>query len=194
MAASAQAASLLVNGSFESPGCAGNCILGGGSTAITGWTTVLTGVEYFVPSLYGIGGAPDGVMVVDLANYVYSAGGIEQSFATVAGQHYTVSFFAGNVKTFGRTGDGDVRVEAGDLDVVVPTAVATDGHYAWKSITLDFQALAATTTLRFTNTQDAYTHFAFIDGVAATPVPEPGAWALMAGGLIGVAGVARRRT
>lgn len=45
-------ANLFVNGSFETPGCASNCILDTPAEAsfISGWTTALSGVEYFTPS------------------------------------------------------------------------------------------------------------------------------------------------
>jgi hypothetical protein len=67
-------------------------------------------------------------------------------------------------------------------------------HTAWTPVSLSFQATGATTTLRFTNTQNPNLHFAYVDGVSAVAaVPEPESWALMLGGLGLVGAIARRR-
>jgi hypothetical protein len=185
-------ANLFENGSFESPGGAGNFILPGGSTFVTGWTTVLNGVEYFNAS--GFGGATDGVMIVDLASYVYSAGGIEQTVDTAVGTTYEVGFSAGNYLGFGRTGTGVVKVTIDGVTQAFDTAVATSSTTTWKQISFEFVATQARTTVRFWNDQNANQYFAFIDGVGITPaVPEPQTWALLAGGLALVGWAGRRR-
>jgi hypothetical protein len=185
-------AELLTNGGFESPGC-GYCQLGTGSDAITGWTTFLSGVEY-----YASAGAAEGSHLVDLANYVYGNGGIRQTFDTVAGAAYTLSFQAGNTVQSGRTGDGKVRVQlaggAGDFfDTTFDTAVASSSAYAWKSIEVNFVATDSSTTLSFSNMQNSFTHFAFIDGASVTAVPEPASVSMMLAGLLSVGAAARRR-
>ena len=182
----------IVNGSFEVPFTTGNSILPGGSTFVTGWTTVFTGVEHF--NATGYGGAFDGQMIVDLANYVYSTGGIEQSFATTIGTEYTATFALGNYLGFGRDGTGIVNVSAAGSTATFSTAVATTGSTTWSTASFTFTANDTTTTLRFWNEQNANQHFAFVDGVGVTAaVPEPGTWAMLASGLA-LLGVARHRS
>lgn len=197
LASASQAnANLFVNGSFETPGCASNCILDTPAEAslISGWTTALSGVEYFTPSTYGVGAAADGSMVVDLANYTYSNGAIEQTIATTLGQTYDLSFFAGNSTYGNRTGDGYVKVTINGVTHQFDTAMATTSQIVWKKVDLSFQAIAASTTVRFWNDQDSYKHFAFIDNVSAVvAVPEPETYALMLVGLGLVGFMARRR-
>ncbi len=184
----------IVNGGFEIPLTSGNSILPGGSTFVTGWTTVFTGVEHF--NATGYGGAFDGQMIVDLANYVYSKGGIEQSFATTVGAEYTATFALGNYLGFGRDGTGLVNVSAAGSTAAFATAVATAAQTTWRTESFTFTATDTTTTLRFWNEQNANLHFAFVDGVGVTAaVPEPGTWAMLASGLVllGVAGHRSRR-
>jgi hypothetical protein len=192
----ASASNLLVNGGFENPTLGYQLVPGGNSTAIAGWTAVLSGVEHYNSPAYGLGPAADGVMVVDLANYTYSAGGIEQAVPTVAGQSYDVSFFAGNTRSSGRTGTGIVKVTIdGATTLDFNTPVATSGLTVWEQRSFSFVAGDSSTTLRFWNNQNANAYFALIDGVGAqaAPVPEPQTWALMLAGLLATARVARRR-
>ena len=188
----AQSANLLVNPGFEQPAGTGYLSLPGSSATITGWTTVLNGVEWFNATAWG--GAADGVMVVDLANYTYTGGGIEQSFATEVGKTYDLAFSLGTLQDYGRDGTAHVDVSVAGVtqgyDVVNHT-----GKLAWEAIELSFTAIAAQTTLRFTNTQSPYAHFANIDAVSvlAAPVPEPETYAMMLAGL-GLVGFAARRS
>lgn len=191
--AGAAQAQLVVNGSFELPGgCEGGCVLPGGSTAIAGWTTVLSGVEYINPLVLGVGPVPDGLMAVDLANFTFpEGGGIEQTLATVTGQTYTLNFSLGNARFDGRDGTGTVRVQVAGLDLMFDTPVAPTIAGVWASASVDFVAQAESTTLRFLNEQNPLLHYAVIDQVSV--VPEPAAWALTLAGWVGVVGWAGRR-
>ena len=187
----ARADNLLVNPGFELPAGYSYAALPGNSTVITGWKTVLSGVEWFNAVAYG--GAADGVMIVDLANYTYlNGGGIEQTFATEAGRTYDLAFSLGTMAGFGRDGTAHIDVTvAGSTtgyDLVNYTA-----HTAWTPVSLSFQATGTSTTLRFTNTQNPNLHFAYVDAVSAvTAVPEPEACVLMLAGL-GLIGLRLRR-
>lgn len=189
------AANLFANAGFESPGNYTYQLYSGGSTAITGWTTVLSGVEHYNSTAYGLGAAADGLMVVDLANYVFASGGIEQAVATQAGQRYDVSFFAGNTASSGRDGTGIVKVTLdGSTTLQFNTAVATSAAYAWAERSFSFVATGSSTTIRFWNDQNPFAHFALIDGVSAAPaVPEPTTASLLALGLLGCGLRMRRR-
>jgi hypothetical protein len=187
----AQAGNLLVNGSFELPTVNAYTELASNSNAITGWKTVLSGVEWFNATPYG--GAADGQMVVDLANYIYTGGGIEQTFATVAGKTYDLTFSLSTMQWSGR--DGTARIDvtvAGNTtgyDVTNHT-----GGLIWTNETLSFVATGANTTLSFTNNQNPDYHFAIVDGVSAVaaPVPEPETYGMLLAGL-GLMGFIVRR-
>ncbi len=193
-------ANLIVNGSFESGLSGGYAELSGGSTAITGWTTTQSGVEWFQPAVYGpgLGGAADGLAAIDLANYVYVGGGIEQTFATTAGQTYNLSFAGGNVVYAGRDGTGLIDVLL-DGSMVQSFATGTSSTYmTWQNFGLSFTATGATTTLEFQNNQDPFLHFAALDMVdvesATSSVPEPGTLALLGIGILGMGFGQRRRS
>ncbi len=195
------AAPVFVNGSFEAPGVFYQAPGGGNATAITGWTTALSGVEHYNSSAYGLGPAADGLMAVDLA-YVASmnGGAIEQALQTVAGETYTVDFFAGNTINAGRTGTGIVKISIDGLhllDIATPdvTTVAT----VWAQRSFSFTATDDSTTVRFWNNQNPLQYYALIDGVsiaaagAGGRVPEPGTFALAVLALAGGATARRRR-
>jgi hypothetical protein len=137
----------LVNGSFEpeNPSFVYQ-LLPAGSTAIPGWTTTDTGVEWAQPLANGDSPAPAGLYVVDLANFTYSAGGVQQTVATQPGAVYVLEFRLGTNQRSGRDGTGEVVVAA------------------------------ASTTLSLRCLQNANLHFAFIDAATlssvATAVPD----------------------
>ncbi|VVM60312.1 DUF642 domain-containing protein [Pseudomonas fluorescens] len=168
-AGSATAANLLVNGSFEQPGCSDSCILDTTAKAnfITGWTTFLSGAEYFNmrASIPG-SAAAEGAVIVDLANNVYgNGGGIQQNFATVAGAKYRLTFSMGNSMYANRSGDGVVQVKVSGQTALFNTPTVKGGVVEWSTVTYDFTATTSQTTLAFSNEQNPYVNFAFIDNV-----------------------------
>ncbi len=169
----------LVNGSFEDPQMTGPYyLLPGNSTDIPGWTTTDSGVEWFQTVAYGLGGAPDGVFVVDLANYTYSAGGIMQTFATDPGTQYHINFFLGTSESSGRDGTCEIVVEADGQSETFAMVNHTPA-LVWEDKTFVFTADDTSTELSFRCLQDAGYHFAFIDavGTAGTVATTDKTWA-----------------
>ncbi len=164
----------VVNGSFEpATGVIGYALLPGGSTAIPGWTTTDNGVEWFLPSPV----SPSGGDVVDLACYVYSAGGIQQTIPTVSGQTYAIDFWLGTQASSGRDGTCEIVVDAAGTTQTF-SATNPTGAAVWFPRTFTFVATGPSATLRFRCLQNANLHFAFIDGVRmnAVTAAESGTW------------------
>lgn len=177
---------LIVNGSFEESGLNPGSAwipMGGGNTAITGWTTVGAGIDYMGTIL----AASDGTRSVDLNN-VSAGGGIEQSFATVAGWIYTVEFdlsanmYGGPTPKVMRVGAAG-QSELFEFDYVA--AGSTAANPAWERITWTFIGDGSSATLRFEGISDGV-YGADIDNVVVTGVvPAPGPAALLClGGLV----------
>lgn len=191
-------ANLLVNGSFETP-AGGYLYVPGGSTYLTGWLTQLNGVEIVTATDIGVGydypsTIQDGTQMIDLAPYVYTGGGISQTFATTPGTSYNVNFFGSSVSSFGKNGTGSILVTVGSsvqlFDLNTPSS-----DFDWKPLGLSFVASGTTATLTFVSLSNPYTQFAAIDNVSVTAVPEPlGVSALAGLGLVGLAGARRLRS
>jgi choice-of-anchor C domain-containing protein len=194
-------ADLLVNGSFENSTF--NSVshfvdLPGGNTDITGWTATLLHIDYVDSSEWQ---AADGRRSLDLEGSACAvgtpdcAGGIEQSFATVAGQQYEVTFdMAGNpvsspiIKTMLVSAAGQQK------DFTFDITGHTEAVMGWTPETWTFTASAATTTLEFA-TADGNQTTGFgpaldnvaVNAIGTQAVPEPGSWLLLGGALVGLA-------
>lgn len=158
----------IVNGSFEPAIPFGDYIaLPGGSTAIPGWTTTGTGVEWFQPVPFGWGTARDELYCVDLANLSFKDGGIEQEFLTTPSEVYVITFSLGTFEGNGRDGVAEIVVSA---DATMQTFAAANhtGQIVWDDLTFTFTADDGSATLNFSCFQDGDFHFAFIDLVEAT--------------------------
>lgn len=210
MAGAANAASIVVNGSLTGPTFnmgtpEGWTILEGTPDTLDGGNNVgVTGATDFgvAPSA-----SPDGGTWVGLGingSYVERFG--QTLYGLSIGQTYTVSWFAGN---FGlnRPGTGDATpvqyLGSNAIDVMLDGVSIGHGSTLslspnWLSESLTFTATSASQQLSF-RLNDTTKAYLSIDGIAVvaggtTPVvPEPGTWALMGVGLIGLA-LAKRRT
>jgi choice-of-anchor C domain-containing protein len=186
------------NGSFESvsvvggePVCAGGasvCIqYDAGAMGIAGWQIEAGSVDV-VGTLWA---AADGLRSVDLSGA--GAGTLSQSFDTMVGTTYQVSFQIGG-NFFGGNAIKTATASAGG--VVLPlsfdNSASTGANMGWQTKSFSFTAQSATTTLRFVSESNSSAGMA-LDDVRVTVVPEPQTWALWAAGLALLLAVRRRR-
>ncbi|MBL9148159.1 MAG: choice-of-anchor C family protein [Phycisphaerae bacterium] len=172
VSSAALAQNLLINGSFETwPGRVPSYVsLPGGSTAMAGWITTGNTVDL-------VGGGwqqADGSLSLDLDGSP-GPGGVQQTFATIPGQWYTVEFFmAGNPQC------GDpvkaLSVEAAGFSNTF--TFNTAGHsfvsMGWELRSWCFRAHETSTTLTITSlTASATNCGAAIDGVVVEASSPP---------------------
>jgi hypothetical protein len=207
----AHAATLLTNGSFETPVVpVGNFLsFPVGSTAITGWTVVGPAGTSVSPvsttfSQNGVAfPAQDGVQWIDLTGFnINSTEGLSQTVGTIVGDRYQLSFFVGNTTgggIFGTTSTVNVLINGvqtfSDTNSTVSPTIQN-----WQQFTHTFVATGASTTLALLNgdpisdNDNGLDNVVLLDlGPAVGVVPEPDAYALLLGGLGLLGFVARRR-
>jgi hypothetical protein len=170
-------ANLLTNPGFESP--PGNYVyVPGGSSYLPGWTTQQNGVEIFTKTDIGVGfpypsTIAQGNQAVDLAPYIYNNGGISQSFPTVAGTQYNVSFKAATEQSWGKVGTGNVLSAIGTKAEVFPLA-NSGSDPVWQQKHFSFTATSTSSTLWLASADDPFQHYAFVDGVSVQASPVGG--------------------
>jgi len=189
------------NGSFESPGLSSNIatVPDGGAHAsdfITGWVVTGGNVDYIRDDYWS--NPADGHYSLDLNGI--APGSIQQTFDTVAGRTYRVSFaLAGNP---GGTQLKTVEVQATGSSSAVYTfdSNGTSGsNMGWTTQTYVFTATGSQTTLSFTSTTTASANAGpaldnvTVTDVTPTSVPTLSQWALFGlAGLLGLAALRRR--
>ena len=182
VAAPVEAASIIVNGSFEdgTNGPGGSWVtLQAGNASLTGWTITAGSIDW----IGGLWQPHSGARSVDL--HGNSAGTLAQSFATHIGQQYLVSFWmAGNPD--GSPEEKTVRVTSGDaaesFSFMLGPGISRQ-NMGWEQRSFTFTALAATSTLTFFSTSTGIFFGAALDDVAVTAVPEPGVLAMLGSAL-----------
>lgn len=188
--AGAAHASIVTNGSFESPGSFAGSFktYNAGSTAITGWT-VGSGSVDLINSYWQ---AADGSYSLDMSGG--SAGSIWQTISgLLTGKSYILSFaLAGNPDRAGvKSLTAEVSGTSGTY--TFDSTGKSRSAMGWTTETLGFTASGNSATLRFTsNTNNAYGPALDNVSVALAPVPLPAGAATM-GGAFGLLALLRRR-
>ncbi|MBX3483676.1 PEPxxWA-CTERM sorting domain-containing protein [Phenylobacterium sp.] len=198
--ASAATVELLTNGGFDDIGTAtpegwgGLTYYAGGPALLPGWTVEAGSVD-LTDTSSAWGPAGGGQYSLDINGW--SAGTIAQSFATVLGRLYTVSFnYSRNPANAPYTATATVSAGGQSLDVTAlgDGAFGGLGSMAWQSGTFTFVGTGNTETIRLAATIPGNAGV-FFDNVSVTAgVPEPSTWAIaiMGFGLMGAA-LRRRR-
>jgi choice-of-anchor C domain-containing protein len=188
VAISLHAAPILTNGSFETDSCStpGYCTV----TNLTGWSVVQGNVDLIT----GYWPAEQGNNSLDMNGT--AMGGIQQSFITLPGYLYQVTFYlAGNPDSpVDKTLQASAAGQAQDYTFV--QAGHTEADMGWTEQKFEFVAKSGTTSLQFLSTTAASYWGPALDNVSVEQlgqVPEPSAVLLVAGGLLLLLGRARRR-
>jgi choice-of-anchor C domain-containing protein len=144
------------NGDFEVGGICGNVYDVTGS-GLPGWTVITGNIDWEGPPSCGGWAPSSGTHSLDLVGQTFGVGGIAQTFDTVPGTTYQVSF--------------DLAGNYGNPPVVKPLAVTVGGvvhnfsfdttgrsaaNMGWTTQTFTFVASSATTTISFVSDVSAY--------------------------------------
>ncbi|WP_373060690.1 DUF642 domain-containing protein [Gemmatimonas sp.] len=139
----------------------------------------------------------DGVTHLELDSDVGNTS-IWQYLNTTVGVRYQVSFWAGHRSLNGQFSQLEVLVGGHNpSNSVFSTPRLTDdnpGQYEWRNYTTNFTATQSSTKIVFRGIGPNNTYGDHIDNISVvSTVPEPSTYALMAAGLLGLFGAARRR-
>ena len=180
----ALAVNLITNGSFESPDIGLPPAGFNYTNVVTGWTVIGNPTVLFNTTYRPVSDLLQAVQIERNGDQ------LQQSFATVIGQQYLLSFDLSSWWTSGPP------AQPGELGVTVGPASGsyTESTNAYTTYTLPFTATAITTTLTFTNTGPTGNSYPQIDDVSVTAVPEPGTVAMLLAGLAAVGFMAKRRS
>jgi hypothetical protein len=200
-ATQASAVELLINGGFDAPVAGvpepwgGFTLYAVGPVPLSGWT-VESGSVDLTTTASGWGPPVSAPYSLDINGW--DAGVISQSFNTVLGRSYNVSYrYSRNAANGPSPSEATVAAGGVTQNVVStndPLLFGTLGNFIFQTGGFSFvgDGNAATIRLSAVTQGNAGVYF---DNVSVTAVPEPATWALMIGGF-GLAGAtlrARRR-
>ena len=187
---SANAPNLITNGGFEDTAFSGDfetysAVSGG----LTGWT-IETGSVDLINTYWNPAG---GAYSLDLSGN--EDGVISQSFATVVGQRYLVSFaMAGNPDDTNHPNKTmEVGLSLGDY-YTFNTTGKTHSDMGWAQNSFEFKATGTLSELYFLSANEYNSPYGVaLDNITVTAIPEPESFAMFLAGLGLIAAVARRR-
>lgn len=183
-------ANVISNGNFTScVGCGGVfTTYGAGSTNITDWTVQSHSVDLILTYWQA---PPLGGNSVDLDGN--APGGISQTFSSVIGQQYLVTFYlSGNPDSGDPT--KDLRVSAASAFQDYSFLVTGDkNNMGWVAHTFLFSALATTTTLNFSSLEVGSAFGPAIGNIDVVEAPEPSSLLLIAMAALSLLGFGWRR-
>jgi hypothetical protein len=188
-------ASLIVNGGFEDPTIVGPYEHRNGDE-LTGWTLFSTyrGTVQFDTSYAAVSEGSQAVQIEVPGDW------ISQSFATLIGQEYKVSFDLSAYPVYGGPNLGYTKCAPFCLSVLGVTAGSASGEFSGISVAylthaLLFTADSTTSTVKFKNLYDGdgWGNYPHLDNVSVGAVPAPAAVWLFGTGLIGLIGFTKRR-
>lgn len=185
-AAFAAPINLIDNGSFESVSQAnGTWKI---YSSLASWQVGKAGVE--VRNNVS-GSAFDGKNFVELDTTANSW--ISQTFDTIVGQTYKVSFFY-SPRTGVAANSNDIVASINGLSMLTAggSGLGQSGN-VWNEYDFSFVALGDLSTLAFKAGGISNSYGGSLDNVTVSAVPEPASWATMLAGLLGLGLISRRR-
>jgi hypothetical protein len=193
-ATASAATNLLTDGSFESITQAPDTW--STYTSVPGWTVTEANGS---ASPHGLevrdavaGTAEDGHNFIELDGYENDK--ISQSFTTVMGQHYEISFWFADRADVPTSSEGfSASVVSGLSSSGTGFGAVGDNGAAWHQITMDFVADSTTSIFSITGMGTSDSYGTSFDNFQALAVPEPGTFGLFAAGLAMLGLSARRR-